>query len=379
MLATLTGVTFLVTSSGVALSPFLLDMARDFGTSLGTVAHLVATMSLTWGAVSVVAGRTSDRVGRRPVLAAGVLVLGATRLALGLTRSYPAAMAWSALSGFGGGSYMGTVFAAVSDRVPPAQRGRAVGWVITGQSLSLLLGIPLVTLLGSIGGWRVAIASHSAVVLLSALAVWWVVPARAASASGGGAGVRFRGFVSRRVVALMLAATMERGCFAATAVYLAAFLLTTYGVDMQVLAGMLGLVAAGNLVGNVIGGWLADRLPARPLTFAVASALTGVLILPLMLWRSGPAVSVALGFLYSLVNGTGRPALMAALADVPPEVRGGILGLNITVSSVGWLGAISLGGWLIDGHGFGGLGVLLALAAWAGAGFAVAAWRADRR
>ena len=40
---------------------------------------------------------------------------------------------------------------------------------------------------------------------------------------------------------------------------------------MQALALALALVALGNLAGNVLGGWLADRVPARPLVFAVAS------------------------------------------------------------------------------------------------------------
>ena len=66
-----------------------------------------------------------------------------------------------------------------------------------------------------------------------------------------------------------------------------------------------------------------------------------------MLWHPGVALSVALGFVYSLANAAGRPALMAALSEVPAEVRGAVLGLNITMSSVGWLGAAALGGWLV--------------------------------
>ena len=71
---------------------------------------------------------------------------------------------------------MGTVFAAVSDRVAPAQRGRALGWVITGQSLSLVVGVPLVTLLGALGGWRVAIGVHAGTALVAAAAIWLSVP-----------------------------------------------------------------------------------------------------------------------------------------------------------------------------------------------------------
>ena len=70
---------------------------------------------------------------------------------------------------------------------------------------------------------------------------------------------------------------------------------------------------------------------------------------------------------------------MAALSEVPGEVRGAVLGLNITMSSVGWLSAAALGGWLVARHGFDSLGVLTASAAGLGALFALAAWRARDR
>jgi DHA1 family inner membrane transport protein len=380
MLATLSAVTFLVTGSAIALSPFLLDIARDLGTTLTAVANLVGVMSISWGVVSVAAGAASDRVGRRPVLVAAVLTLGAARLGFALSQGYGAAVLWQLLAGVGGGGFMGTVFATVSDRVPAAQRGRTLGWVITGQSLSLVVGVPLVTLLGAYGGWRVAIAAHAGTALLAATAVWRAVPGGpTVPAAPGRPRASVRRLVGIRILALLLASTMERTCFAAMAVYLATFLLTAYGVAMQTLALALALVALGNLAGNLLGGWLADRVVARPLAFAMASTMTGALALPLMLWRPGVALSVAVGFGYSLANAAGRPALMATLSEVPTEVRGAILGLNVTMSSIGWLGATALGGWLVGRHGFGSLGILTAGVAAMGALLAVVAWRARRR
>ena len=49
-----------------------------------------------------------------------------------------------------------SAFAAASDLVPASQRGKALGWVMTGQSMSLVLGTPLVTYLGAQAGWRFA-------------------------------------------------------------------------------------------------------------------------------------------------------------------------------------------------------------------------------
>ena len=380
MLLTISVVTFLVNGSAVALAPFLLDVSRDLGVTLGAAANLIALMSISWGVVSVTAGAASDRIGRRPVLVAAVLTLGAARLGLALSHSYPAAALWQLLAGAGGGGFMGTVFAAVSDRVTVAQHGRALGWVITGQSLSMVAAVPLVTLLGSVGGWRVAIGAQAATALVGAATVWLVVPGGAAARGAGGPSrANLRGLVGPRIVGLLLASTMERTCFAAVAVYLATFLLTVYGIAMEALALALALVALGNLAGNLLGGALADRPVPRPLVFAVASTVTAALGFPLMLWRPGVTLSVALGFVYSFANAAGRPALMAALSEVPGEVRGAVLGLNITMSSIGWLSAAALGGWLVAQYGFGSLGILTASAAGLGAVLALFAWRARHR
>jgi DHA1 family inner membrane transport protein len=66
---------------------------------------------------------------------------------------------------------------------------------------------------------------------------------------------------------------------------------------------------------------------------------------------------------YSFVNAAGRPSLMATLAEVPSELRSALFGLNITMASLGWLLAGSVGAGLIAVGGFAGLGAFCALVA----------------
>ena len=85
---------------------------------------------------------------------------------------------------------------------------------------------------------------------------------------------------------------------------------------------------------------------------------SGFADLALFGWRTGVMASVCLGFLYVFLNAIARPALMASLAEVPPHIRGTVMGWNVTCSSLGWMGAAGLGGWMLGFQGFGGFGPL---------------------
>jgi MFS transporter, DHA1 family, inner membrane transport protein len=372
MLLALCTAAFFVTSTGAGTAPFLNLISHDLASTLPAVAHLFSIQALTWGTASLVAGLVSDRVGRRAILVGGVVLLGAMRLGFATSDTYTEAVIWQILSGIGGGAFMGIVYAVVTEHAAPKMRGRAMSWVITGQSLSLVLGVPLVTLLGAFGGWRGAIAAHGVGVLLTAVAVWLATPPDPAShPHAARTKTPYATLFKPKLVALLVAGTTERMCFAVIAIYLPAYLQHAYDTALGGLALVLGLVALGNLAGNIVGGRIADRTRSRARVFALASALTSVVALPLLAWHPGLAVSVALGFVFSFVNAAGRPSLMATLAEMPSELRGMLFGLNITMASMGWLLAGSVGGTLIAFGGFAGLGVFSALVAVLGCALAL--------
>jgi MFS transporter, DHA1 family, inner membrane transport protein len=377
MLLTLCVGTFVATSSGSALAPFLRLIAADLKTDLATVAHLFGFMSVTWGSASLCAGFVTDRIGRKKVLVIALAMLGVARLLFANAQSYPAIVVWQLVSGASGGAFMGTVFATVSDHVQPAKRGRSLSWIITGQSLSLLMGVPLITWLGSVAGWRGGLAAHGAVTVACALLVWWVVPRSAAvHHEAHRTKVPLKQLLRPRLLAFLLAGTTERVCFALVGMFIAAYLQHVYGIQLRELAVALALIASGTLAGNVVGGRLADGVRSRPMVFAASSLATALVAAPTFIWHGGLVVSVALGFLYSFANALGRPSLLATLSDVPSELRGALFGIQIATASVGWLLAASIGAVLIAASEFAGLGILAASVALLGAALA---WISDKR
>ncbi len=363
---------FAAASSGTTRAPFLLDMARDLSTSLALVGNLVAATSVSWAVAGMLAGVGSDRWGRRPFLILGPIALCFALFGVASARSFPEAILWSIASGGCSGMFTGVIFAEVSARVDASQQGRALGWVMSGQSLTLLVGVPLAAFVGAWIGWRGVNLCVAALAVLSAVAMLATTRGRASSARARGTSApSLRAALSLPVIRLLGMGVMERICYGLTAVYFATFLQSTYRLTLDAVAVPLAVFASGNILGTVLGGQLADKLGNRPRTYAVAMAASGVAALALFGWQIDVATSVGLGFVYVFLNAIARPAMLASLAEVPDHVRGTVMGLNVTCSSIGWMGASGLGGLMIATQGFAGFGPLTAIVATIGAGLAL--------
>lgn len=352
---------FAASASGSTRAPFLLDMSRDLSTPLALVANLVAMTSVAWGVASLLAGAGADRFGRRAFLVLGPLGLTLALLGVAQAGSFATVAMWSILAGGCSGGFTGVTFAEVSARVHAGQRGRALGWVMAGQSLTLLVGVPLAAWLGSYVGWRGVNLCLSGIAFAAWLGLLATTGHRASSPHGSGLAVpSLRDALSVTVLRLLAMGVCERVCYGLTAIYFATFLQSTYGITLAGVAIPLAVFAAGNILGTIIGGQLADRLRSRLRIYGIAMAASSVVALALFGWQPNLQTSVGLGFVYVFVNAVARPSMLAALTDVPEHIRGTVLGLNMTSASFGWLFAASLGGWMMAGYGFAGFGPLAA-------------------
>ena len=363
---------FTVAASGTTRAPFLIDMARDLSTSVPLIANLVAITSVSWGITSIIAGAGSDRWGTRPFLVGGPLGLAVATTGVANGGSFLAVAAWGTIAGGFCGLFSGTVFTEVSARVLPTQQGRALGWVMSGQSLTLLVGVPLAAWVGSWIGWRGVNLCIAVLALITATGLLAITARRPGIAPVAARRVpSVRAALSRPVLRLLAMGIAERICYGLVAVYYATFLQSTYGLSLEAVALPLAVFAIGNILGTLLGGQLADRLANRLAIFASAMLASALAALALFGWQQDVQTSVALGFVYVFCNAIARPSLMASLSDVPEHVRGTVMGLNVTSNSIGWLGAAGLGGWMIGSFGFAGFGPLAAAVAAIGGALAL--------
>jgi MFS transporter, DHA1 family, inner membrane transport protein len=363
---------FAASASGTARAPFLLDMARDLSTSMPLVADLVAATSISWAITGMLAGAWSDRLGRRPFLIFGPIALVFALVGIATAPTFLMVALWSVAAGGCSGLFTGVMFAEASSRVGEDQQGRALGWVMSGQSLTLLVGVPIAAFLGAFIGWRGVNICIAGLAAVSAIGLMITTGGRPSSRRAVGTRApSTRSALSWPVLRVLGMGILERVCYGLTIVYFATFLQSTYNVTLASVAVPLAIFASGNILGTILGGQLADRLSNRRLIYALAMLSSGVASLGLFGWTPSVNVSVAMGFLYVFLNAIARPAMLASLAQVPASVRGTVMGWNVTGSSIGWMGAAGLGGWMLGIQGFAGFGPLTLVVAMLGATLAL--------
>ncbi|MEW1644629.1 MFS transporter [Streptomyces sp. NPDC091219] len=129
-------------------------LAVEFGASQSTVLWIINSYTLTLAALLLPLGALGDRLGRRPMLIAGLGVFGAANIAAALAPTAGVLLAVRVASGVGAAMIMPITLAVITSTFPAEQRGRAIG-VWTGVAGGGgILGMFLSALLVDVADWR---------------------------------------------------------------------------------------------------------------------------------------------------------------------------------------------------------------------------------
>ena len=321
-----------------------------------------------YAAMQVPTGVLVDRYGPRRLLLVAASVMGVAQLAFALVPSYPAALLARALLGCGDALTFVSVLRFAAARFSPARYPLIVALTsMLGMTGNLLATLPLAVLLHRVG-WVVGFGAAGALSLLSAVAVWWLLPdATAAPRPVRGASAVRDGVVNvagRVRLAWSQAGTrlgfwVHFSCMSSAAAFgvlwgapylqnAAGFSATGAGAVL-----MYGVIAAA--VGSPVVGWLIGRWPVCrvPLAFGTCGVTVAGWLIAVAAWGDHPAQWYAL--VLFVVMALGGPASMAAFALARDYNASRALGTASGVVNVGGFTAtvvVALGiGWALDGLG----------------------------
>ena len=346
------------------LPQFAADLEPELFASAPDAA-LARTGGLVWGyALGVVVGmlvtplllrRLSER--RILLVCAAAMLAGTALTALSPTLTIAVALRFAAALTHA--SYVGIASSLVGRLIGASHQGRGAAIVVGGLSFANLLGVPLLTALGSGGSWRAVLLACALLFAAPVAALWALRPPEAGAPVGersGGRAVRSR----RRLGALIVVVTViASGCFAVTT-FVAPLSDRAQGADGPVPVSVLMLLfGIGMNLGNLGGGWSADRSADRTVVLSGAIGVVGAaaVLVPaasgLTIGIGVCAIGLSMGFLtpaaqvlYVRTAGTGS-RLAASLA--PGTINLGsflgavVAGVGLSVAGPAAVGVIALG------------------------------------
>lgn len=154
-----------------APSPFYPVLQAELGFSAGTMTTIFGVYALALLATLLITGSLSDHVGRRPVLAAGFVILAASMVGFWHADSVTTLLISRAVQGVAAGLLMSTMTAAVTDLEPASRPGLAA----TLNSVTPLFGLAAGALIG--GAVLDASATHALTIVFASLTGIYVVMA----------------------------------------------------------------------------------------------------------------------------------------------------------------------------------------------------------
>ena len=384
LLLILAGVQFTHIMDFMVLAPLGPQFMRLFNISAREFSLLVSSYMFTAAIVGLIAAFYIDRFDRRTALLWAYGGFGVATLLCALAPNFHVLLITRAITGAFGGVLSAIVFSIVSDMIPEARSGAAMGIVMSAFGMASVLGVPAGLTLVSIWNWRASFYLLTVLNIIILVGAWRVLPSiNAHLQSDKRPGIfaqaklifgnknHLRGFM---LVAIILFGSMS------VIPFISPYLVKNVGIKESQLAYVyLAGGFATLFTGRWIGG-LADR-HGNAKVFAIVALLS---IIPLMVVTHLPAgtpiwICVFNGTIFMiLISGRGVPMNALISSIVAPSLRGSYMSFSNSIQQLSVAVAALFGGAIIGQTDTGTLAHYGAVG-WVAAGSTlIAIWLAQR-
>ncbi|MFG2693415.1 MFS transporter [Kitasatospora sp. NPDC051984] len=363
---------FAIGTTEFAAMGLLPQIAHSLDVSIPQAGWLISTY-----AAGVVIGApllTARTAGlpRKAVLVGLVALFTAGNLLCALAPNFAFLAAARLITGLPHGAFFGAGAVAAAELVAPHLRARAISVMFSGLTVANIVGVPAATLLGQHLGWRAAMLVVVAVGLLGTVAIARLVPQLPAHP---GAGLRSELSAFRSGQLWLALATVVFGCAGLFACYsyITPTLTEVAGFADSSVTLILALFGVGMTIGNVIGGYAADRA-LRPALCGALLAMSGALALFAVTaharWSAALTV-VLIGMAGFAVVPTVQTLVIDKARKAPTLASATVQGaFNVANGQGAYFGGLALSaglGWTsptLVGAGLAMIGFLIAVGSW---------------
>ncbi|MCX5214867.1 MFS transporter [Kitasatospora sp. NBC_00240] len=364
---------FAIGTTEFAAMGLLPQVADDLQVSIPQAGWLISAY-----AIGVVIGAplltaAAARMPRKAVLVGLAALFTVGNLLCAIAPNFWLLAAARLVTGLPHGAFFGAGAVAAAELAAPHLRARAVAVMFSGLTIANVVGVPAATLLGQQLGWRATMLVVVAIGAAGTLAIARLVPQLPAPER---AGLRHELTAFRSGQLWLALGTVVFGCggFFACYSYITPLLTEVSGFGTGSVTGVLALFGVGMTVGNIVGGYAADRAlrPGICASFVLlALTLAAFSVTARSEWSAALTVVLVGLFGFAIVPGVQTLVLQKA-RNAPTLASATVQGaFNLANAQGAFFGGLAIDaglGWTappLVGAGLAGIGALIAVLAWA--------------
>ena len=366
VLAALASTAFLGPLNSMALNAFLPFIAEDLDTSVPVLGQITTLVFLLGALNGLLIGPLADRYGQRRFLMFGAAVVVGTSLGTAMAPNYEVLVGIRLFSALSGGILGAVTLASAASLFTEDRRRKAMSLVIAGLSCAPIVGVPLLTLIGSLWHWRVAFFVLAAIALtIMGLQRFILPPDQPADQISEPLRIHsflraYRPLIASRHMRAMYAASFARAVtWLGILIYLGSFLRYTYNLNEREIGIGYLLLGVGYFAGSLAAGRQSMSISLRPL-YGVTSCAMAVMLTATMTLRLGVVVTLVMLAIATAIGGASYVCLTTLMVNESHAGRSTTMTLNSAVFSLGTAGGGAIGGALIAVSGYSALAIGLA-------------------
>ncbi|WP_216917330.1 MFS transporter [Nocardia noduli] len=318
------------------------DIAESVHISEPTAGYAVSAYALGVVVGAPVIAALCARVARKRLLVFLMVAFTVGNIATVFAPNFATLVLSRFVSGLPHGAYFGVASLAAATLAPVGQRAKAVAAVMLGLSAANVVGVPAATWLGQHLGWRDAYVVVAFIGAATVLALLRFVPELT--------GIKITnpvtelGALRRPQVLLTLAVgAVGFGGMFAVYTYITTTLTDVAGMSSSLVPIVLMLFGVGMVVGNIVGGVLADRGVDRAIFLSMIAMV--VILAGFIAAAHNPFTAGIGAFLIGASGAALAPGLQTRLMDVAADAQTlaaalNHAALNIANAAGAWLGGV---------------------------------------
>jgi len=336
---------FVTGTAEFVVSGILETISFDLEVSISTAGQLITIYSLSYAVGAFALVSLTAKFDRKKVLLYAIFTFILGNLVAFISNDYIILMFSRIIMAMSGGLYIVVATNYAAQIATADKRGSAMATIITGFTVSLVLGVPIGTFLAAYLDWRNIFLIIAFVTVLLLLSLYKLLPS-----IKGNKPVPFKEQVQiikdKQVLTALTTTIVWILGYTMVFAYISPLLSNSAGFSIEMTSIALFVLGTFSFIGSRFGGYAVDKWGPNQ-TISISLFVHAVTLLVLTFTQhSIIGIFITLAF-WGVVSWTVTPAMQFYLISLKPQSSETVLSFNTALMNIGMVIGSALGGIII--------------------------------